>query len=335
MKGLIGTLFTLLFLFMPTLSLIMGQSNKASQQQETDIKMRIELVLLDALVMQQKTGRIVGELKKEDFVLYEDGIKQQITHFSQDSLPLSVILLVDRGGCLDPYSDQMHRATLNALNRLRPQDDLALMTFEDKVELVKGFRFDRKVIADYLDNLPEHDEHAEHCFNIALFEAAKYMRKAGNPGGRRVIIVITGITKSFDCNGPSSEEARLALLESGSVVCAFVPSSTEQRLENGLMNGVTGVGGIFKAHSTSLNQFADETGGEIITAKREELDRGFNDLITHIRTRYSLGFTSTNTKNDGSFRKLKLEVTPGAEKRQGKLVVKARRSYRTSKASSD
>src|SRR5690242_6596491 len=105
-------LLALLLTFVwPALRPVTGQSNNSSKGSETDIKMRVDLVLLDAQVLQQKTGRIVGNLKKDDFTLSEDGVKQQITHFSQDSLPLSVILLVDRGGCLDPFNNKVQRAT--------------------------------------------------------------------------------------------------------------------------------------------------------------------------------------------------------------------------------
>src|ERR1044071_8806059 len=55
------------------------------------VKVDVDLVKIDALVLQKNTARIVGGLQKEDFLLYEDGIKQEITHFSQDELPLSVI----------------------------------------------------------------------------------------------------------------------------------------------------------------------------------------------------------------------------------------------------
>jgi hypothetical protein len=61
------------------------------------VKVDIDLVKIDALVLQKNTARIVGGLNKEDFLLYEDGIKQEITHFSQDQLPLSVVIAIDRG----------------------------------------------------------------------------------------------------------------------------------------------------------------------------------------------------------------------------------------------
>ncbi|MFP5264926.1 MAG: VWA domain-containing protein [Blastocatellia bacterium] len=291
------------------------------------VKLAVDLIVLDAQVMQQKTGRVIGDLKKEDFSLSEDGVKQQITHFSQDTLPLSVIILIDRGGCLDPFNDKVRHATLESLKRLRPQDEVALMAFHNTAEIVSGFTFDRNRILEGLDRLPPHDEEADHCFNTAFYTAAEYMRRAANPDGRRVILMITGITAYFNCSGPSSEEARLAVLESGSVVCGIIPRTPGQRIENGIMRTVTGIGGLFKAKTSNLKQLADETGGEVLSDKPENLDHTFRDLVDHLRTRYSIGFVSTNSKRDGSFRKLKLDVASAAHKGDGKLVVKTKRGY--------
>src|SRR2546428_2731719 len=89
------------------------------ESSEEVVKVDVDLVKVDALVLQKNTARIVGGLKKEDFLLYEDGAKQEITHFSQDSLPLSVLFLIDRGGCLDPFGDKVHRAAREAIERLK------------------------------------------------------------------------------------------------------------------------------------------------------------------------------------------------------------------------
>ena len=292
-----------------------------------NIRLAVDLVVLDALVIQQKTGRVAGNLNKEDFLVAEDGVRQQITHFSQDTLPLSVILLIDRGGCLDPFSDKVRHATLEALQRLRPQDEVALMSFANTTELIEGFGRGKARILAGLDHLPPHDENADHCFNRAFYEAADYMSRAGNPDGRRVIIMITGITTYFGCAGTSADEARMAVLESGSVVCGIIPKTAGQRMENGIMIAAAGIGGFFKAKSSNLKQLADETGGEVLTDKPENLDHTFNDLIDHLRTRYTLGFVSTNKKRDGSFRKLKIELAHPPTKNEDRLVVKTKRGY--------
>jgi VWFA-related protein len=305
----------------------------SSRLDSENVRLAVDLVVLDAQVIQQKTGRVAGNLKKEDFLLAEDGVRQQVTHFSQDTLPLSVILLIDRGGCLDPFSEKVRHATLEALQRLRPQDEVALMAFANRTDLVAGFGRGKARIADGLDHLPPHAEEAQHCFNSALYDAAHYMRRAGNPDGRRVIIVISTLTAFFDCSGTSQQEARMAILESGSVVCGIIPKTAGQQIENGVMRAAAGIGGLFKAKATDLNKLAEETGGEVLTDKPENLDRTFNDLIDHLRTRYTLGFVSTNTKRDGSFRKLKIDLANPPTKPDDRLVVKTKRGYVAAKES--
>jgi VWFA-related protein len=278
--------------------------------------------------LQKKTARVVGDLKQTDFVILEDGSKQQLTHFSQDTLPLSVLLLIDRGGCLDPFGTAVRQAANDALARLKPTDEVAVMTYHDNVELLQEFTRDRTQIEKALYRVPPHDNWADHCLNKAFAKAADYMVTAGNPVGRRVIIAITGITRNFDCgHGPSGKAAKQSLYESGSVVCGLIPSTTGQRMENKYMVWGTHVAGVFGARTLDIKELADETGGEVMEDKPEKLNTSFKTLIDHLRTRYSLAFVSSNKKRDGSLRKLKIDLTPEAQKSRDKLVVKARRSY--------
>ena len=292
------------------------------------IKTDVDLVTIDALVLQKDTARVVGNLKQEDFLISEDGSKQTITHFSQDSLPLSVLLLVDRGGCLDPFGEEVRRAAKDAVSRLKPADEVAVMTYHDDVELQQGFTRDRRLLDSAIDYVPPHDEHANHCLNIAFEEAANYMTRAANPSGRRVIILVTGVTRNWDCtNGPSNKTAVHSVFESGSVVCGIIPHTPAQVAENGFMRWATRFGRLASVSYIDIQKLADETGGEVLRDKPEELDRTFTTLITHLRTRYSFSFVSTNKNRDGTVRKLKVDVAEAAKKSQGKLVVKARKSY--------
>jgi VWFA-related protein len=292
------------------------------------IKTDVDLVTIDALVLQKNTSRVVGNLKQEDFLVSEDGSKQTITHFSQDNLPLSVLLLIDRGGCLDPFGEEVRRAAKDALSRLKPSDEVAVMTYHDTAELQQGFTRDRRLLERAIDYVPPHDERANHCLNIAFDEAANYMMKAGNPSGRRVIIAVTGVTRNWNCiGGPSHTAAAHSVFESGSVVCGIIPKTPEQVAENGFFRWATRFSRVAGVHYLDIQKLADETGGEILRDKPEELDQTFNTLITHLRTRYSFSFVSTNKKRDGTVRKLKIDLADGVEKSQGRLVVKARKSY--------
>ncbi|HEY3130999.1 MAG TPA: VWA domain-containing protein [Acidobacteriota bacterium] len=327
-KGKVALLsLTLAPFFQPAYSQLPSRPDGPVSDRRPVIKTQVDMVVADVLVTRPKSGRAVSGLKKEDFVLFEEGVQQQITHFSQNSLPLSVILLVDRGACLDPFNSQVRSATREALARLKPQDEVALMSFSETTELVQGFTQDRDRVAEALDRLPHHEDEGDHCFNRAFYEAASYMRKAGNPDGRRVIILITGWTTSFDCSGPSAQETRDAVLESGSVVCGLVPRTTAQQLESGIIRIATGVSRLMKIPTSSLKDLAEETGGEVFTDAPEKLDQAFGVLMHHLRTRYSLGFVSSNSKRDGTFRRLTLQLAPPVEKREGKLAVRTRRGY--------
>jgi Ca-activated chloride channel family protein len=292
------------------------------------VKVDVDLVTVDALVLQKNTARVVGGLRKEDFVLSEDGAKQEITHFSQDSLPLSVLLLIDRGGCLDPFNAQVHRAASDAIARLKPADEVAVMTYHDTTRLLQGFTRDRSLIDDALNRIPAHDEQADHCLNTLFFDAADYMIRASNPIGRRVVIAITGVTRNFDCpNSPSGKSAALAIYESGSVVCGIIPKTSDQGLENGIMIWATRIGKLQGAAYLDIQTLANETGGELLADKPENLNTTFQTLMDHLRSRYNLAFVSSNKKRDGTTRKLRIDLAPPVQKSQGKLVVKARRSY--------
>ena len=307
---------------------IAPSTSKAEIKVADIIKTDVDLVTIDALVLRRNTSREVGSLKQEDFLVSEDGTRQSITHFSQDQLPLSVLLLIDRGGCLDPFGTEVRRAAKDALSQLKPTDEVAVMTYHDTVELRQGFTRDRLRLERALDYVPEHDERANHCLNTVFDEAANYMNRAANPTGRRVIIALTGVTRNWDCgNGPSHTAATNSVFESGSVVCGIIPKTPEQVAENGMMRWATRMGRIAGVNYLDIQKLADETGGEVLRDKPEELHQTFDTLITHLRTRYSLSFVSTNKNHDGTVRKLKVDLAEGAAKSEGKLVVKARKSY--------
>ena len=305
-----------------------NQISSAPSRSDEVVKVEVDLVTVDALVLEKKSARVVGDLRQADFMLTEDGVKQTITHFSQDSLPISMVLLVDRGACLDPFGSEVREAARHAIAMLKPTDEVALMSYHDEVELLQEFTRDRPLITGSLDRVPPHEEHRRHCLNKAFAAAADYVQKAGNPIGRRVIVVITGVTRDFDCpGGMSGKSAAQAIYESGAVVSAIVPKTAGQQMENGMMVWATRFGKLGGAPYMDIQTLANETGGEILKDKPERLNTTFADLISHLRTRYNLAFTSTNKNRDGATRKLKIDVAEPAQQSRGKLVVKARRSY--------
>ena len=231
---------------------------------------------------------------------------------------------------LDVWSDEAHRAAREAIDGLKPVDEIAVMAFTDTTKLIQPFTRNRIMIEQALNNIPAPAKttNVAHCFNLMFADAAEHMVKASNPAGRRVIIVITAMTRLFDCtNGPSNRAASNAIYESGAVVCAIIPKVLTQQVENTLQTFATRVNKVVAARYMDLDFLANETGGEVFVDKREKLGTTFQTLIDHLRSRYNLAFVSTNKNRDGTTRKLKLDIDPVQQKSKGKLVIKARRSY--------
>src|SRR4030095_1107659 len=108
--------------------------------------------------------------------------------------------------------------------------------------MIQPLTRNRILIEKALNNIPEQAKttNVAHCFNIMFADAAKHLLNASNPAGRRVIIVITSMTRLFDCsNGPSNRAATAAIYESGAVVCAIIPKVITQRIENTLQTVAT------------------------------------------------------------------------------------------------
>src|ERR1700730_8082810 len=211
--------------------------------QDEPIRLRGELVVLDAQVLHKKTALAVDNLVREDFIVYEDGVKQHISHFSRDKLPLSVIVLVDVSGSVWPDLKQFERlrpGALEALKLLKREDEVALMQFAPMATLVQPFTRDRDLVVNALGRLNGRGERGT-SVDEGILKAADYMRSASNSDSRRAIIAITddvnyALTDRVDTvpTTKAEGEALLQLYESGSVVCALLydtADSTDPLLE--------------------------------------------------------------------------------------------------------
>src|SRR5215813_14014921 len=205
-----------------------------STSPDQPVKLRTDLDLVDVLAVQKKTGRIIGGLNAADFSVFEDGVQQSLLQFSKDKLPVSVVLLVDRAGCVNPFSEQIRQATINAIGHLKPEDEVAIMTFSSKVALVQPFTHDRRLIAEKIMNVERQHQSEQHYFNAAIYEASEYMRKAANPTGRRAIIALTSLEASIDFSKVSEKEALMSVLESGAVVSGILVKTIGGRIDQGI-----------------------------------------------------------------------------------------------------
>ena len=332
---MVSRMYQALFLTLALASisnLALGSLRQSPSDQS--LKLRTDLVLVDVLPVQKKTGRIIGGLKREDFAVFEDGVQQKIDYFSKDKLPVSVVLLVDRAGCVNPFNDQIRAATIKAISHLKPEDEVAIMTFSNKVALVQPFTRDRKAIADNIMSVERQHQSEQHYFNAAIYEASEYMKKAANPAGRRAIVVLTSLEASIDFSKVSEQEALLSVLESGAVVSGVLIQTLGGRIEQGIRGKPTSLLRHLGLRSGSLKMFVEETGGELVGAPPDAIDATLNRLVENISASYAVAYTPTNTLHDGRPRRIRVHLSPEIETREGKVTVLARRSYVIAKEAS-
>src|SRR2546423_15556478 len=115
------------------------------------VKVDTDLVVFDAQVIDKKSKRILGDLNKDDFEVTDGGVRQQISYFSRDELPLSVMLLLDVSGSVRPILHQIRDGALSALRHLKPDDQVAVMAFGTAFELVQDFTKDRNLVSQKIE----------------------------------------------------------------------------------------------------------------------------------------------------------------------------------------
>jgi Ca-activated chloride channel family protein len=291
------------------------------------IKLNTDLVVIDAQALERRSGKVVNGLKASDFELYEDGARQDITHFSQDKLALSVVLLIDLSGSVSPALREIQSGALMALGRLKDEDEVALVAFSSDTQLVQDFTRDRKLIVEKIGHI---DKTPVIGRGTSLYEglrdAAVHMSKASNGSTRRAIIAITdNVAWEYNFSGLTEKEVSEKIFESGSMVCGLIVEGAMTKTEKIFKWDRPGAD-VFRRRTT-VDPFAVQTGGEMIKSDKAVINERLALLIDHLRTCYSLGFSPKQERADGSFRRISLSLTREAQKRLGDVVIKTKQGY--------
>lgn len=277
------------------------------------MRVDVQLVLVEAFVRDERGP--VDTLAKEDFRLFENGVEQKISHFSRDELPLAVALVVDRSGSVAPYMPALRRAAYQALSQLKRGDQVCLFSFASEVERLEDLTTDRQRIADRIAGIRPGGG-----TNIvdAVFDAAYYLSVAARDR-RRAIILVSDNQATVRGHSSQAETIRLAL-EAGVTVYSLKTPGEATPLTMKIPVWLGGAG--------SVRRITEETGGEILDVRGAgSLGAALAGVISRLKTRYTLGYQSTNPARDGSFRKIDLTLTERFGRPGLNYSVHARRGY--------
>jgi Ca-activated chloride channel homolog len=276
-----------------------GQSS--SQKTPLDLKtihINVDLVNILCSVFNKDTNSFITNFTKNDFTLYEDDKKQEITNFIHEKdMPLTIAILIDTSDTVSPKLKFEQEAAISFVHSvLRKEDRAMLLQFDSGISLLQDFTNDPNKLTKQINKLKAAGQTA--LYDAIFRTCDEKMIKAS---GRKVMIILS------DGDDDSSSEASLKqaiemALRAETIVFAI---STSQ----GGFFGVGIGGGEDKEGDSILKEMAKETGGKVFFPFRvQDLDDSFRQISMELRSQYSIGYVSSNNKKDGSYRKLEIKI---------------------------
>jgi VWFA-related protein len=296
-----------------------GQQQNLPAQAATTLRVSTEVVNVLAIVKDKK-GRLIPSLTKNDFELSEDGTPQQIKYFSRETnTPLTMGILVDTSGSEQgTLSVEQREAKAFIRQVIRPKDLAFVMHFDVEVELLQDFTSDISRLTRAIDltqintggggvlpgTFPGVSVGGTHLYDAVYLASHDMLR---NEIGRKVIILLTD---GVDQGSKESLDAALEFAQKSDVTVYSILVA-----DRGFYQG-------WSDGESVLNKLSKQTGGDVITARQDkDLAEAFQEIAKELRTQYLLGYTPTNTRRDGAFRRIEVKLS------DGKYKVQARRGY--------
>jgi len=254
----------------------------------------VDLVMMYTSVFNDE-GHFIRGLKKEDFNVYEDGVQQEISFFSQEDVPLSLGIVIDTSNSMDDKIEQLNRAAYAFIKAGNPQDEFFLVGFNDEVELLQPFTSDMDEITDALEN-------AVITGGTALYDAiflGVEEAERGEKSKKAIVVITDGIDKD-SVYTPNELVASIQEAE----VQIFTVGFLDKPDERSLFKKVFSKSEEQKAQD-ALVRISEETGGKAFFPKDiSEIHDIVSEIAMELRNQYSIGYISNNTDRDGSWRRV-------------------------------
>ena len=278
----------------------------ANPQQQDTLSVNVNLVDLLYTVADKK-GKFITNLRKEDFKVYEDDKNQAVTNFAAETdLPLTIALLVDTSGSIrDKLRFEQEAAIEFFYSTLhRGKDKGMVISFDSGVDLLQDFTDNPETLADAVRKIRAGG-------GTSLYDAIYLAvnEKLANQPGRLVIILISD---GDDNSSRISLTETLELAQRRNV--AIYSISTNSAAYFGSKDQDRG--------DKTLKRFSEDTGGRpFFPEKIQDLAISFQEIGEELRSQYRLAYIPSNNRADGTFRKIRIDVTNKNYK------VKARTGY--------
>lgn len=305
------------------LSFAATSAQRPTPQQDDDvIKVESAIVRLNVGVADRQ-GRPITNLTRENFSIYEDGVKQQISNFEPTVAPFSVVILLDMSGSTLGFREVIRQSAARFIDALAPEDRVAVVEFYDKVNLLNDFTNNRKAIYSSIFA-------ANGRGKTQLYKALDFaLGKLSKEGKRRKAVIV--LTDGVDTSARDDDRNFLGKVKDGDVAGAIKPETSDAL--NRILSKSDAQGAtiyplalptgdpaklaepspvqtaMYNASRARLELLAERTGGTFNAINHlEDMGRLYASVAADLRALYTVEYAPIDTKRNGKWRAIKIEV---------------------------
>lgn len=271
------------------------------------LRLDVPEVTVDVGVLLEKTHQFVPGLKPDNFRVYEDGVEQKVIGFKRVEAPITALMVCEfaANGYWWIKGNDMINAAYAFMQQLRPQDYVALMTYDMRTQIVTDFTQNKGQLLNALNTLQIPGFSETNVFD-ALYEAIDRLERID--GQKYIILIGTG----RDTFSKLTFDQILKRVKSTHNITIFTIST------GGALRAITeGRGGMdaqirdmdYLQADNEMRTFSSLTGGMSFFPRfAGEMPEIFSDINANIRSKYEIVYRPTNSKQDGTYRKLRIAL---------------------------
>jgi len=255
----------------------------------------VDRVLIPTTVTNDR-GQYISGLEKKHFQIFEDKVEQEIAFFSTEDAAMSLGIVLDSSGSMNPIMDPARRNGGACLNMGTDQDEYFLIVFSDKLKVNTEFTTDLRNLRAQMLTI---NSKGSTALYDAIYAGLAKVREGTNP--RKALVVVSdGYDNSSRYTGRNVREAL---------------KETDVQL---YLIGNEGDG--------AMTELAEASGGRALSPRGRtfELANICNEIVKNLKNQYLIGYRSTNDARDGKWRNVRVKLDPP---NSVKLNVRSRTGY--------
>jgi VWFA-related protein len=285
-----------------------GQQPTETAPRQQAFRAGVDVVSLSVTVI-DGARRYITDLEPSEFLVFEDGIKQDITFFNRRQQPIALSLLLDSSASMEEHMSMLQTTATNFVHRLKPNDIAQVIDFDSRVEIRQGFTSNKAELDAAIHQMVAGGSTSLYNATYIALRELRKIRAVSEEEVRRQALIL--FTDGVDTSSLVSFDEVLDLAK-----------RSETSIYTIALRGIDVQAKGFREAEFVLRTLAQETGGRaFFPAKIDDLAGVYDEIADELSSQYTLGYVSHNTKRDGAWRRLEVHVS------RPNLTARTKRGY--------